>query len=62
MLALLCSEPMKPIKLAEMACYINGLCFFLVPGPGIETVPPAAEAWSLNHSLDHQRGPTYMDC
>ena len=54
MLALLCSEPLKPIKLAGMACYIHGPCFFLVPGPGIKTGPPAVEAWSLNHSLDHQ--------
>ena len=27
----------------------SGVCRILVPWPGIKPVPPAAEAWSLNH-------------
>ena len=34
-------------------------CRILVPGPGIEPMPSAGEAQSLNH-LDHQRSPFFF--
>ena len=35
----------------------HSACGILVPLSGIKTVPPAAEAQSFNHLLDHQGGP-----
>ena len=41
----------------ELVFFFNPCCMtygILVPPPGIELVPPALEAWSLNHSTSRQ--------